>query len=896
MRRRRKSQRGKTNKERNYDTDPLTANEIRELDSRFTEKEISFLKTRKKDKHHMKTDAWYNKNEGLETFDENEPELAVRKDFIKAIRQQKKNEEEVRKKYNKKKKEEEDPSLYQMLKEEEFVVKKKKEEEARREKTRKKKQRKQLDEKVKRNKTLKKYGPNYREEWGPPLPFSETSKNIMKLNKENKDSKIPGYKDGFIPQDTIIYKELPPDQAKYNFDDFFPAPVKRISKRTVIREKNPAALKARRKKIEKKQKEAARKKEELKQKFRDLLNSDNTSKSKQQSKKKSKQQQNLKSFFGDLPGDNNNNLPSKKKSQSSTSKKKSQSSMNAPTQIVMRRGRNQEQKLKLVSGKQRTTGQNQNEILNNQQDIGQNLGAQSDAIDEIQGKINHLIEVTDAILKDTTDIKGDQKESHSYLVSIKSITKTISRKVDIVGKNVREGFANLNEQVGNCMQLQHLRKNFGWCLIYLLQWLVAMVGWFHVKYTQIVKNITIGIGSIVGEVPYVGVVLKWMVYFFGLCVYIFFGLLVWSFILSRVFGPQFAFNMLINMFERAFDSMVIFFFEGIAKLINHLKTVDYLDGLRKIAGKLAGIFIRLPLNTLYCLVMYGVCQSNPFKRSGQCEKELGECIMTAINNIKNSAEEGQSGGNKDINMKELDSMIKKIRKKFKEKHGKQMYTDITKYAHASVNELIQPLKKNETYLDRIADIGSTVTGNIFSTILKNPSNKKANSEKMQKSFKTAIDLFDNMKTHIDNIADNFPKIKKEDYKIIKKYDDKKMKEIITLAKKEGLVLENKLPKVKKIIQNITICALNPKLQLNLIAFLLTYTGDINTIQSLMKRPKKSSSNVLKTLSRSIMARRSKKKRIKNPKTKKQKKGKGKNKSKKQKYKRKKSQKKIIKPM
>lgn len=771
-----------------------------------------------------------------------------RNDFMKNVQKQKKNKKTIRKNALDKKKRKE------------------------MEKQRKKTQRNKLDKQANANrKTRKRMKEIEKEE-----RKKEQARQARLLHRPLKERVEKGYS---VPSYTEYHDPATGSDLSFMVDLLDPEAKKRFERTAFqskykISKKNLAAIPGRKRFL--KSMKAANKKK-FKKDLEELFgvdDTDNTAKSKQQSKKKSKQnlslQKNLSLFFGDLPGDNNNNLPSAPLSKSNT----------------WTRGTHKS-KLELVSGKQkgeqRATGQNQDQMLSNQHD-------QNDALNEMGQALNRMEDVIGAIKDDTTDIKGNQKETHTYLRSIQGVSTSISRGVKEVNKRVREGFAHLNQEVGNCMQLQYLRKNFGWCLIYLLQWLVAMVGWFHVKYTQIVKNITIGIGSIVGEVPYVGVILKWMVYFFGLVIYIFFGILVWSFILSRVFGPQFAFNMLINMFERAFDSMVVFLYEMIWKLIDHIKNVEYLDGARRIANKMAGIIIRLPLNTVYCLFMYGVCQSNPFKRSGQCEKELGECIMTAINNIKNSAEEGQSGGNKDINMKELDSMIKKIRKKFKEKYGEQMYTDITKYAHASVNELIQPLKKNETYLDRIADIGSTVTGNIFSTILKNPSNKKANTEKMQKSFKTAIDLFDNMKTHIDNIADNFPKIKKEDYKIIKKYDDKKMKEIITLAKKEGLVLENKLPKVKKIIQNITICALNPKLQLNLIAFLLTYTGDINTIQSLMKRPKKSSLNVLKTLPRSIMARRSKKKRIKNPKTKKQKKGKGKNKSKKQKSKRKKSQK------
>ncbi len=788
-------------------------------------------------------------------FSKGTPMFEFRNDFMKNVQRQKKNKKTIRKNLLDKKKRKE------MLK-----ARKKKEKEI------KKTQRAKLDKEANR-KTRKK---------------QKSISQIQNLAKDKKDVKIPGYKKGYsVPSYTEYHDPAIGSDLSFIEDILDPEAKKRFERTAFqskykISKKNLAAIEGRERFLKSMKAANEKKFEEDKAELLGLEDTDNTAKSKQQSKKKSKQQ-NLSFFLGPNLPDNNNNLPSKKKSQSP---------MKAPTvkSPTWTRESKLESKLELVGkqkgkqkGKQRATGQNQDQMLSNQYD-------QNDALNEMNEDIKRMGAVIQAIKDDTTDIKGSQNETHSYLRSIQGVSNSISRGVKEVNKKVREGFANLNEQVGNCMQLQHLRNNFGWCIIYLLQWLVAMVGWFHVKYTQIVSNITTGIGSVVGEVPYVGAILKWIVYFFGLVIYIFFGLLVWSFILSKIYGPQFAFNMLIKMFTRTFDIMVVFLYEMIFKLIDHLKNVEYLDGLRKIAGKLAGVFIGLPLNTLYCLVMYGVCQSNPFKRSGQCEKELGECIMTAINNIKNSAEEGQSGGNKDINMKELDSMIKKIRKKFKEKHGKQMFTDIKNYAHASVNELIQPLKKNETYLDRIADIGSTVTGNIFSTILKNPSNKEANSEKMQKSFKTAIDLFDNMKTHIDNIADNFPKIKKEDYKIIKKYDDKKMKEIITLAKEDGLVLENKLPKVKKIIQNITICALNPKLQLNLIAFLLTYTGDINTIQSLMKRPKKSSSNVLKTLSRSIMARRSKKKRIKNPKTKKQKKGKGKNKSKKQKSKRKKSQK------
>jgi hypothetical protein len=122
----------------------------------------------------------------------------------------------------------------------------------------------------------------------------------------------------------------------------------------------------------------------------------------------------------------------------------------------------------------------------------------------------------------------------------------------------------------------------------------------------------------------------------------------------------------------------------------------------------------------------------------------------------------------------------------------------------------------------VINVGSTVVGNIFTTILKQPINKKITKKKISKSFEKASGLF----AGIENTITTTSKIQEKNIDI-KKYDAQKMKEIIALSKKEK-DLKNKAPKIKQLITTITKFAFVPNGVAKVVAVLTMNSNNTNT--------------------------------------------------------------------
>lgn len=535
--------------------------------------------------------------------------------------------------------------------------------------------------------------------------------------------------------------------------------------------------------------------------------------------------------------------------------------------------------------------QEQQPLVREDSMMNERLGGVEAELGDMQEKLDTLIHQGDAIIDTTSD-------TNAVVQQIQRVSNDIQDGVANVSRQVRRGFSDLSDKLKTCMNPRHFYNNMLWCLSYLIQWFVMLVVWLHELY---IRTFVVGTGAasnLAGGIPYIGAPMAYMVKVLSFCLFVFGGCLIYGYILATAMGPEWGFEFLVGLFQKIFSATIIFLFESIASLFKYVAEVDYLGGLRDIFSTISGVTIGLPLRIIGCIFKFIYCYmmctpGGSYVRAdcATCGPELNNCIQNAAEAAVSQQQPAppdaeQTGGGEDSDDKkyiaEINNLIKKIRTKLKKEHGK-IYDDIQQEARSAIKELFKPLKKGETHFDQVINVGSTVVGNIFTTILKQPINKTTKNK--TKSFEKASELFTGIENTITTIG------KKQEKNIdMENYDAKKIQEIIELSKKEK-DLKNRAPIIKQLITTITKFAFVPNGVTKVVAVLTMNTNNKSiTKKSISRSIRRKTPSRLSRNIRSIVARKSKKKR-KHKKTKKGKKGKrGKNKSKKSRNKRKKRKK------
>jgi len=460
-----------------------------------------------------------------------------------------------------------------------------------------------------------------------------------------------------------------------------------------------------------------------------------------------------------------------------------------------------------------------NVARHNQETTGR-LDEHSMMLEDIDNKLNTIIHATTTIEETTSD-------TNTMVARVERISDSIQSGVENVSRQVKRGFSELSDKLQSCMNVSYFINNKLWCLAYVIQWFFMLVVWLHDLYISIFVTAT-GVASQLGaSVPYIGGPISYIVKILSLCLFIFGGCLIYGFILSSAWGGDWGFEFFLGLFQKIFSAIIIFLFETMASFFKYTREVEYFRGFREIFSTVSGVTVGLPLKIIGCIFKFIYCYMMCKPGGGYlgpdcatCGPDLEVCIQSSVREAvaqhqqqqQTGSETQQTGGDgededkKDIKeIEEIEDLIIKIRNKLQEKH-ENIYKDIKNDAESAVKELLKPLKEGETQFDQIINVGSTVVGNIFGSVLKQQVESTTTDSNIQEKnlvnpLKNASNLFAGIEKTITTISE----IQEKNIDV-KNYDLKKMQEIITSSKnKKDLVIKS--PKLKNIITNIAKYAL-----------------------------------------------------------------------------------------